>query len=113
MAILQNSKTGATLDLTPIRNLIIFQFEDESTTIQRKAAFQEKTAAGILYKDYEKTVNDPRWGKVLAVGPKVIPDIQIGSRIFIEALGWTTAYRLNGLEPIWFTDDERVIGVEA
>ena len=113
MLTLTNQYNDKKLQITPTRNRIIFRFLDASTRIDRKAAFEERTAGGIIYKNYEKTVSDPRWGVVLAVGPDVIDDIKVGMNIFIESLGWTTAYKLNNSDPVWFTEDSRVIGVEA
>lgn len=91
--------------------MIMFKFVDRQCKILRKAAFEEQTKMGIIYADYEKTISEPRWGIVLAVGPKVDKEIQVGSEIWIEPLGWTTAFKPYGEEPFWFTSIEKVIGI--
>jgi co-chaperonin GroES (HSP10) len=100
------------MKLTPIGKKIQFQFLDRAAMIDGRQGFEERTEAGIVYKNYEKSIMSPRWGRVLAVGPDVDPQIKVGSLILIENLGWTTAVRLQGMEPFWMTREDKVLAYQ-
>ena len=50
-------------------------------------------------------------GKVVAVGPKVDPEITVGTKILIEPLMWTDGFTHDGVK-LWQTTDAKVIGIE-
>ena len=98
-----------------IKNHIIFQFEDEivrkTDTGRDRLQFAESTNWGFEVSSYDEGTKVPRWGTVKSVGHEVKSDIAVGSRILIEALAWTEALVFNG-EPIWRTDESKVLAVD-
>jgi co-chaperonin GroES (HSP10) len=95
------------MHLRPLGNNIIFQFLD--TTVGKKGTFVDTHSIFVL----PKTVNSQkvhRWGKVIAVGPKV-EGVQVNDYILIEALMWMEGVKLNEAEKVWKTDDSKVLAV--
>lgn len=92
--------------LEPIRNNILFVFEDN---VRSDGMFGEETESGIIYKTHNDSAGAPRWGTVLAVGPDVT-EIENGDRILIEPLMWTEGFVHDGVK-IWQTNDEKVMAL--
>lgn len=95
-----------------IKNNIIFQFEDKTVRKANSAGshtqFSETTEWGFEISNYDESAKHHRWARVVSVGPKVVEDIQIGSRILIEALQWTDAMKVNGIS-YWGTNETKVM----
>jgi len=92
----------------PLRNNIIFVFLDDI----RGGRFHDLSAGGIILGGTDDaTTKQPRWGRVIAVGPKVDSDITIGCNILVEALMWTDGIVHDGVK-LWQTNDTKVIGIE-
>lgn len=88
---------------------IIFQFVDET----HGKYLGLTTKSGLLVATGSADQKDPKWGKVLAVGPKVDENIKPDQYILIEPLAWTIGMYIdqyNG-ERVWRTDDTRVMAV--
>lgn len=77
-------------DVEVIEDFVLFQFE-EYVDHANKGAFREVSDGGIILgSNYDQSAKKPRWGRVLAVGPKVKEeDVAVGDRILVEPLGWT------------------------
>ena len=95
------------MTLRPLGNNIMFQFLE--ATEGKKGAFVEKHSLLIIPKTVS-TQKVARWGKVLAVGPKV-DGVQPGDYVLIEALMWMEGVKLNETEKVWKTDDSKVLAV--
>lgn len=98
-----------------IRNDVLFQFEEETRTIQSghhtSQAFIEVSDWGFAHHNFDESTSTPRWGVVVAIGPSVIPEIQLGTKILIEALKWTPQSILDG-EHVWKTTDDFIMAYE-
>ena len=98
-----------------IHNHVIFTFEQDSVKVEEgsmsSTAFQEKTDWGFEFKNFNESTEQPRWGTVVATGPKTDPIIIVGMRILIENLKWTNGIEFNGTT-IWRTDDECILAYE-
>ena len=98
-----------------IRNHIIFQFEDaivkKSDHGNSRSQFSETTDWGFEVSNYDEGAKSPRCGIVVSIGGEVTPDIQVGSRILVEALQWTEAIEIEG-ESFWRTDDSHVMALD-
>lgn len=93
--------------IAPIKNSVLFQFEDEV----RAGRFQDVSAAGIILGSAVKNQTDvARWGRVVAIGPDV-SDVNVGDRILIEATMWTSDITTEDDVRLWRTDDTKIIGV--
>jgi co-chaperonin GroES (HSP10) len=94
-------------NLEPIKNSIIFSFDDVAVV---KGRFVETTESGIyLGKDYTLDAGAPRWGRVLSLGPDV-KDVVDGDKILIEASQWTYEMEFEG-KKIWRTTEDKVLAV--
>ncbi len=104
-----------TYTLHPIKNMIIFQFEDEAADLNdgRKSAkgFLEKTEWGFVYKDSKASASNARWGIVVAAGPECVEQFQKGQRILIENLKWTEGVTYEGTT-YWRTAEDHVLLVD-
>ena len=58
----------------------------------------------------DASTKSARWGKVLALGSEVIPDITLDTYILVEPMMWTEKVMLDDL-PIWQTDDEKILAI--
>lgn len=100
--------------LRALRNNIIFQFVEDSATLNDgKAAakgFEEITKWGFRIVDSKSSANSPRWGVVTSVGPDVVEDIYPGRKILIESLRWTEGVTLEGAT-YWSTNEDVVLAV--
>jgi co-chaperonin GroES (HSP10) len=93
--------------IDPIKNSILFQFDDEV----RGGRFHDVSESGIILgSSHDSQVKVARWGTVVAIGPDV-EDIGVGEHILIEAMGWTSDITADGVR-VWRTDDTKVLAVE-
>ena len=98
--------------LTPIRNHIIFQFEERSVVQDGIAQFVEQTDAGIELVRSQDSAGAGRWGYITQVGPDAIEDgFEVGMRVFITPLMWTTALAWKE-EDIWRTDSNQILCID-
>jgi len=101
--------------IKPIRDHIIFKFEDDivkKTDMGRtRQQFSETTDWGFEISSYDEGTKQPRWGIVVAIGHKVKENIPLGARILIDALKWTEAAEFNG-ESIWRTDESCILAID-
>ncbi len=89
-----------------IRNNILFQFLDETKTADGK--FIERTRGSIIIGSVRDNQNSqPRWGKVLSVGPEAFA-VKEGDFILIEPGKWTVGTEIDGVK-MWKTDENCVI----
>jgi len=95
------------MQVKPLNNYILFKFLDETTG--KQGAFVEKHGMFIIPKT-TNTQKVHRWGKVVAVGPKV-DGVSPGDYILIEALMWMEGVKLSETEKVWKTDDTKVLAV--
>lgn len=103
--------------LRMLKNDIMFQFEDEDAILRdgKKSmrGFKEVTDWGFTIVSPKESAGNPRWGIVVAIGPDVDSiDINVGRRILIENLKWTSSVKFEGQE-YWKTNDEVVIAVDS
>lgn len=95
-----------------IHNHIVFQFNQDGKTVtsgdNRSQAFQEKTEWGFEFHNFDESTNQPRWGKVVSVGPDVTDELQPGTEILIENLKWTN-HVIHNNQKYWRTDDTSVL----
>lgn len=92
--------------LTPIYDVILFQFIDETSGTKR--GFTDVTKSGIIIHQATSLQKVARWGKVLAAGPDSA--VEPGQYVLIEALQWTLRSEVDG-HPVWKTDDSRILAV--
>jgi len=101
--------------LIPIKNSIIFQFEDKTvrkTDMGRtRNQFAETTEWGFEISSYDESTKTPRWGRVKFIGNEVFEDIKIDSRVLIEALQWTEGFFFEN-ERYWKTNDTKVLIID-
>lgn len=104
------------MKLRAIKNHIIFHFEDEivrkSDTGRDRTQFAESTEWGFEISNYDEGTKKPRWVTVLSIGPAVSEEIEVGSRILVEALAWTEAIKFEGVS-YWRTDESKVMAVDT
>lgn len=91
--------------IRPINDSILFAFLDAANS----TGFSNTTESGIVYKSLDEGLNAPRWGKVLAVGPKVI-DVKPGMTVLIGALRWTEGFKHDGVS-IWKTVEHEILAI--
>lgn len=103
--------------LKAIANHVIFVFEDElrmksmEGSDKKERHFVEKTNSGIEIVTTNESLNNPRWGFVVAIGPRCDKDIKVGMRILIEPLKWTNGVEVGG-DWFWRTNDENVMAID-
>ena len=95
------------MKLSAIRNHIIFEFLDK---LDSSNQFTETTDAGLhIVGHFESSAKQPRWARVLTVGPDVDLDLaNEGCEVLIENLKWTEGVVLEG-KKVWRTDDKQVL----
>ena len=92
------------MHIQPLKDGIIFQFYDDSTS----SRFVNKTESGIAIAISAKDqANVDRWGVVTKIGPDVV-SIRVGEAILIESGFWTPGFEVNGFK-YWKTDEQHVI----
>lgn len=92
------------MHIKPLKNGIIFQFYDDSTSTR----FVNKTESGIAIAIAAKDqANVDRWGVVAEVGPDV-KHVKLGEAILIESGYWTPSFEVKGVK-YWKTDEDHVM----
>lgn len=98
-----------------IRNHVIFQFEDaikkKTNCGKETRQFEEVTDWGFEISNYDDGAKNPRWGIVVSIGHEVTSDIEVGSKILVEALQWTEAMEVDG-QSYWRTDDSHLMAID-
>ena len=94
------------MTLRAINNDIIFEFIQKLES----GTFVNKTEWGLEIKNQVEDVKQPKWGKVLHIGPDVDADIKIDQYVLIEALMWTNKVSYAGYD-FWKTNDSKIIAI--
>jgi len=97
--------------LRPIRNHIVFQFEEDEATHRGVTHFQEKTEWGFEFSDSDVTLELGRWVNVTHVGPEVTDNIKPGMRVCVDHLKWTHGFEFEG-EKYWRTDSDNILLID-
>lgn len=88
------------MKLRALGDSILFSFVDDS----RAGMFTPKLSDVILVTTAQIDGQDAaRWGQVVAVGPEVGEEIEVGKFILIDSLKWTTGITLPDKSKIWKT----------
>lgn len=93
------------MNLIPVGNNIAFTFVDR---VNSKGEFEpEPSAAGILLNPgVDDSAKNPRWGNVVAVGPRCTV-IKPGMQILLPNLRWTSHFKVEG-QKVWRSDESQV-----
>ena len=92
------------MHIQPLKDGIIFQFYDDSTS----SRFVNKTKSGIAIAISAKDqANVDRWGVVTRIGPDV-KTVKVGEAILVESGFWTPSFDVNNVK-FWKTDEQHVI----
>lgn len=91
-------------ELKVLGNDILFEFLESI----EQGSFKNATDWGFTIKDKVADLHIPRWGKALAVGPKVT-DVALGDYILIENLQWTSKLTYGTFNPFWKTKETKVL----
>lgn len=92
------------MHIQPIKDGIIFEFYDDSTSTR----FVNKTKSGIAIAISAKDqANVDRWGVVTEIGPDV-KTVKVGEAILVESGYWTPSFEVAGRK-LWKTDEQHVI----
>lgn len=89
-----------------IYDKILFTFDDA----HNKTGFNNVSEGGIVFSSFHHDASSPRWGTVIKIGEEV-KEVEVGDRILIEALKWTEAHKIDGIE-FWMTTEDQVMCVE-
>lgn len=94
-----------TTEIRPLGNNVMFQFLD--STGGAKGRFTDMRPSGIIMLPTVDAQKVHRWGKVLAVGPKV-EGVVPGDYVLIESLMWMEGTKVDDV-PMWKTDDSKIL----
>ena len=98
------------MNIRPLNNNIMFQFLDATGGAKGKFT-DRKTESGIIIPTLDSAQKLPRWGRVVALGPKAEEaGLEVGNYVLIEALMWSFGTEIDG-EKLWKTDDSKVLMV--
>lgn len=92
--------------LNPLRDVILFEFIDETSGMKR--GFTDITKSGIIIPQADTMQKVARWGKVLARGPD--SGVEVNQYVLVEGLQWTTRTEVDG-QVLWKTEDSRILAV--
>lgn len=93
-------------------NGIIFQF-CEKVVKSKKSTFEESTDWGFeLGNSFDESAKRARWGVVTSIGPEVKSGITVGTKVYIEALQWSSSFTIDEVT-YWKTDEDRILAAEA
>jgi co-chaperonin GroES (HSP10) len=93
-----------TLQIIPVRNNIIFEFVEDSTSTR----FVNSTKSGIMISSQDSNQTGiPRWGKITHVGPDV-KNVKVGEYALIEPGKWTSSFYVDN-HRYWKTDDDQIM----
>lgn len=95
------------MKLNPLQRDILFIFVDE----MENGKFVEKYGSIYLGTSTESTAKNARWGKIVALGPKVSNDVSVGMKVLIEPLAWTKGLEYDGVK-VWRTIEEKILATE-
>lgn len=88
------------MKLRALGNSILFSFVDDA----KGGMFAPKLSDVILVTTVSIDGQDAaRWGKVIAVGPEVGEEIEVGKYVLIDSLKWTTGIELPDKSKVWKT----------
>ena len=90
-----------------IGDKVIFTFLDDVSGNR----FNNVTESGIVYKNAEDTLNQPRWGVITSVGSGVKEPLKVGDHILIDALRWTEKLVADGVG-YWATSEGDILCVK-
>ena len=99
------------IQIKPIRNHIIFQFEEEKATYNGTNQFKERTDWGFEFVHLTTSMEFARWVTVIAVGPEVPEYITPKMRVCVDKLKWTKGILIDG-EMYWRTDSDQILLIE-
>ncbi len=94
------------MNFRAIYDKILFTFDDAHGS----TGFNNVSSGGIVFSSFHHDASSPRWGTVISIGDDV-KDVAVGDRILIEALKWTEAHKVDGVE-FWMTTEDQVMCVE-
>jgi len=99
------------MNLIPLNDSVLFEFLDETSGSQGKFTDRIRSEVGIIIPNIGRNHDSkkPRWGRVLAIGPKV-DGISVGEYILIEAMMWSNGTKHDG-QSFWKTDPSRIMMV--
>lgn len=97
--------------IEPLRNHVVFQFEETKVQHMGVSQFKEKTDWGLEFVRVEESAQSPRWGIVTHVGPEVPDVIKPGMRVLIEKLKWTNEMKV-GDQYYWRTDSDQILAYD-
>ena len=91
-----------------IDDKIIFEFLED---IQNKTFSKVSEGGIILQQAAENQLQEPRFVKVLKVGPDV-KDVKVEDIVLVEPLKWTTAIEIEEADSkFWITDEKSVLAI--
>ena len=96
--------------LRPIRDHILFQFEEGKTKHMGIDQFQEKTDWGFTYAQTDSSLETGRWGKVTHIGPEV-KEIEVGMRVCVDKLMWSNEFIFED-QSYWRTEEDHILMID-
>ena len=96
------------MKIKALGNSILFEFVDES----RGGMFTPKLSDTIIIAT--PTIDkqdDARWGMVIATGPDVGEEIEVGKFILVDSLKWTPGVNVGDGRKVWKTDYSHVSAI--
>lgn len=101
------------LPIRPLHNKIFFQFEERVIVNNAGVrSFENESECGVVVLgNNDHATKEPRWISVIATGPDVDSDIQVGMRVCVEALRWTEMMTVDGVD-FWQTNDKEILAIE-
>ncbi len=99
-------------DLEPISNHVLFQFIEESGHGENRL-FKSKTDWGFdLGSSHKDTTKEPRWVKIIGLGPEVPDEFHVDQVVLIEPLRWTRQVEYKGVQ-FARTDPNQILAFDA
>lgn len=93
------------MNLRAINSDIIFSFVQDI----ENGSFSNKTSWGLVIKNPEADIKQPRWAKVLLKGDDVKnEDINVGEYVLVEPLMWTNRIVYENTS-LWKTNESKVL----
>lgn len=97
--------------LSPLRNHILFQFEDGTTNHMGARQFENSTEWGFQIVRTDDSTQSARWVIITHTGPECEEYLKPGMRVLIDPLMWSEGFKVDGQE-YWRTDDRRIALVD-
>lgn len=99
------------MNIEPLRNNILFQFKDKTTTDGLFVAIRKSGIVVDLGRDHEQSGTLCREATITSVGIDIdIEEFNTGDTIVIQNLMWTKGFNYNN-ERHWMTRPENIVGV--